>query len=50
MKRLTLDVSLSLHKRVKSGCAQQGIKMADLIREFLEARFPPRLPTRDSTS
>jgi hypothetical protein len=40
MKRLTLDVSLSLHKRIKSQCAQEGKKMADVIREFLESRFP----------
>jgi hypothetical protein len=42
MKRLTLDVSLSLHKRVKSGCAQEGINMADLVRGFLEERFPKK--------
>jgi hypothetical protein len=44
MKRLTVDVSLSLHKRVKSGCAKEGVNMADLIREFLEKRFPNTAP------
>jgi len=39
-KRLTLDVPLSLHKRVKSQCALQELRMADVIREFLEQRFP----------
>lgn len=50
MKRLTLDVSLSLHKRIKSQCAQEGKKMADVIREFLETRFPAPPGNRDSTS
>jgi hypothetical protein len=50
MKRLTLDVSLSLHKRIKSQCAQEGKKMADVIREFLETRFPAPPANRDSTS
>ena len=40
MKRLTLDVSEDLHRRIKSGCAIRGTKMVDLIREFLEKEFP----------
>jgi hypothetical protein len=39
MKRLTIDLPASLHKRVKSGCAQRGVKMADEIRRLLEAHF-----------
>lgn len=39
MKRLTIDVSESLHRRIKSGCAQRGVKMADAIRGLLEAHF-----------
>ncbi len=39
-KRLTIDVPLSLHKRIKSQCAMQNLVMADEIRELLEQRFP----------
>jgi hypothetical protein len=41
-KRLTIDVSISLHKRIKSQCALQDDQMADVIRDLLEERFPPR--------
>jgi hypothetical protein len=40
MKRLTIDVPLSLHKRIKSQCALQNLVMADEIRTLLETRFP----------
>lgn len=40
MKRLTIDVPLSLHSRIKVQCAQEGKKMADVIRTLLEERFP----------
>ena len=40
MKRLTIDVSTSLHARIKSQCALRGVKMADEIRELLEKHFP----------
>jgi hypothetical protein len=40
-KRLTVDISCSLHQRVKSQCALQGLNMADAVRELLEKRFPP---------
>jgi hypothetical protein len=40
MKRLTIDVPLSLHSRMKAGCALRGTKMADLVRELLESEFP----------
>jgi predicted DNA binding CopG/RHH family protein len=39
MKRLTIDIPASLHSRVKVACAQRGVKMADEIRELLEAHF-----------
>ena len=41
-KRLTIDVPLGLHKRVKSQCAVNELVMADVIRELLEQRFPER--------
>ncbi len=40
MKRFTIDVGESLHKRIKSQCAMRGTKMADTIREMLEREFP----------
>ena len=40
MKRFTIDVSESLHKRIKTQCAGRGVKMADVIRELLEREFP----------
>ena len=39
MKRLTIDVSVSLHKRIKSQCALQNLRMADAIRDLLEDHF-----------
>ena len=40
MKRLTLDIPEELHRRVKSGCANRGEKIADVVRRFLDAEFP----------
>ena len=40
MKRFTLDVPESLHRRIKMQCAARGIKMADAIRALLEREFP----------
>jgi hypothetical protein len=42
MKRFTIDVPESLHKRIKAQCAIDGVKMADMLREMLEARFPAK--------
>lgn len=39
-KRLTIDVPISLHKRIKSQCAIENLVMADVIRDLLEQRFP----------
>jgi hypothetical protein len=39
-KRLTIDIPLSLHTRIKSQCALQNLQMADVIRQMLERRFP----------
>lgn len=39
-KRLTIDVPISLHKRMKSQCALDNLVMADVIRDLLEQRFP----------
>jgi hypothetical protein len=39
MKRLTIDIPESLHRRVKAGCAVRGVEMATLMRSFLEKEF-----------
>lgn len=39
MKRLTIDIPLELHRRVKRECADRGIKMADIVRELLDKEF-----------
>jgi hypothetical protein len=40
IKRLTIDIPLSLHRRVKAGCAREGTPIAEVIRDYLERRFP----------
>ena len=40
MKRLTVDLGEGLHRRIKTKCAGQGVKMSDMIREILEREFP----------
>jgi predicted membrane GTPase involved in stress response len=40
MKRLTIDVPVDLHKRIKTQCAAAGVVMADEIRNLLEKHFP----------
>ncbi len=40
MKRFTIDVPESLHRRVKIACAQRGTRMADEIRILLAREFP----------
>jgi hypothetical protein len=55
VKRLTIDIPKSLHKRVKTGCAVEDQDMAEVVREMLEQRFPPtandpnRLPVNTET-
>lgn len=39
MKRFTIDVPQSLHRRIKAHCALRGTKMADEIRAMLEQKF-----------
>ena len=41
-KRLTIDVPLDLHRRMKVQCAQMGEHMADVVRTLLEAKFRVR--------
>jgi hypothetical protein len=41
-KRLTIDIPEDLHRRLKTQCASEGLRMADVLREMLEARFPAK--------
>ena len=39
MKRLTIDVTESLHKAIKRACADRGTKIADEVRELLREKY-----------
>ncbi len=39
MKRLTIDIPASLHRKVKAECAAEGLKMADVVRELLVKKY-----------
>lgn len=39
MKRLTIDISESMHRRIKSQCAMNGTKIADEVRELLSQKY-----------
>jgi hypothetical protein len=39
MKRLTIDLEASKHKRFKTVCAQQGLQMADELRRLVDQRI-----------
>lgn len=40
VKRLTINVPQSLHSRVKLSCVRDETTIADVVRNFLEKRFP----------
>ena len=39
MKRLTIDISASLHTAIKMQTAQRGTKIADEVRELLQEKY-----------
>ena len=39
MKRLTIDISESLHRKIKAQCAMNGTKIADEVRELLMNKY-----------
>lgn len=39
MKRLTIDIPLSLHKQLKAQCALSGRTIADEVRDFLLQKY-----------
>jgi len=49
VKRLTIDIPESLHRRVKTACAMENLVMADVVRDMLERRFPPPKPIPNPT-
>ncbi len=36
MKRLTIDVEEELHRQLKMKAAEEGVRMADLVRQWIE--------------
>lgn len=40
--RLNVLIPVDLHKRVKAGCAMEGVTMSEVVTEFLEQRFPKK--------
>jgi hypothetical protein len=49
VKRLTIDIPESLHRRAKTACAMENLVMADVVREMLEKRFSPAKRLADDT-
>jgi hypothetical protein len=39
MKRLTIDISESLHRKIKAQCAMRGTKIVDEVRELLLQKY-----------
>ncbi|MGB3694221.1 MAG: hypothetical protein WBG70_08295 [Spirulinaceae cyanobacterium] len=39
MKRLTLDISESLHRAIKMKSVEEGVPMTDILRELLQKHF-----------
>ena len=40
LKRFTIDIPVTLHRRIKSQCANRGVKMRDDILELLLKYYP----------
>jgi hypothetical protein len=41
LKRLTIDVPADLHRRLKVKAAVEGVRMADLLRSWIEEKCAP---------
>jgi hypothetical protein len=39
VKRLTIDIPLSLHRNIKAQCAMRGTKIAEELRELLVQKY-----------
>lgn len=42
-RRMTFDLPVSLHTRMKVTCAKRGVEMATVLREMIEKGFPDEL-------
>ena len=42
MQRVSIDVPVALHRRIKAQCALRGTKMTEEIRALLESHFPEK--------
>ena len=40
MKRICVDLPQSLHARIKVGCAKEGVSITQILRDYLETKFP----------
>lgn len=43
IKRLTLDIPVDLHRRIKIACYSTDKKMSEVLRDILEQAFPRSL-------
>lgn len=39
-KRVTADIPISLHSRMKLECCRRDVAIADVVRRLLESEFP----------
>lgn len=39
--RITFDLPKSLHRRVMVDCTMKGVRMASVLRQMIEERWPP---------
>ena len=39
MKRLTIDIEESLHRKIKADCATRGSKIVDEVRDLLKQKY-----------
>lgn len=40
LQRLTIDIPVSLHRRIKVACAKRGTKISDEVRALLDRNYP----------
>lgn len=39
-KRICVDLPRSLHARIKIGCVKEGMSITQVLRDYLEKKFP----------
>ena len=40
-KKLIIELTQEMHTRLKSKCAERGVKMSDIVRDMINKEFPP---------